>query len=354
MSHPTIHNELFRDCRTLAHVYDNTTATYKFYWFVSILDIVVKEGKTRMSFWEVIAGMIAESWYPIHYFRISFGKSDSIYQQSMALKETLGIEKDVEKSEVKRIILDNIDNCEIRRIVNIFTLNVPYRFLHPWIATSDNREMEQRSRAFENDSLYAIEGKEISINPKWLDYIRENYQILRDFSFWNLNVFLQRRNPNVPDMPSKLVKPIQRESLQQQRSLWNLYLRENGHFNCIYTDKPIEGASYDLDHFIPWSFVSHNQMWNLLPADSSINSSKSDRLPDLDRYLEPFVRKQHDFLNYIFVHKPNERLLEDYLSIHDSISELVAMNDSSFYQAYKRVISPLEQIAFNMGFSYWQ
>ena len=45
----------------LAGIFSNTTATYKFYWFVSLLDIVVKERKTKVSFWEIIDGMIAES-----------------------------------------------------------------------------------------------------------------------------------------------------------------------------------------------------------------------------------------------------------------------------------------------------
>ena len=45
----------------MSQIFDNTTATYKFYWFVAMLDIVVKERKTRISFWEIIASMIAES-----------------------------------------------------------------------------------------------------------------------------------------------------------------------------------------------------------------------------------------------------------------------------------------------------
>lgn len=62
----------------LAGIFSNTTAAYKFYWFVALLDIVVKERKARISFWEIIAGMVAESWYPIHYFKHSFGKLDSL------------------------------------------------------------------------------------------------------------------------------------------------------------------------------------------------------------------------------------------------------------------------------------
>ena len=31
--------------------------------------------------------MIADAWYPIHYFRLSFGKSDSLYEQIIALQK---------------------------------------------------------------------------------------------------------------------------------------------------------------------------------------------------------------------------------------------------------------------------
>ena len=38
----------------IAGIFSNTTATYKFYWFVAMLDVVVKERKTRISFWGVM------------------------------------------------------------------------------------------------------------------------------------------------------------------------------------------------------------------------------------------------------------------------------------------------------------
>ena len=93
---------IFQDCHSLSHIFDNTVATYKFYWFISILDIVVKERKKKLTFCEIIAGMISESLYPIHYFRVSFGKSDSIFQQSIVLKDTLDISKGASKEDIKK------------------------------------------------------------------------------------------------------------------------------------------------------------------------------------------------------------------------------------------------------------
>lgn len=230
---------------------------------------------------------------------------------------------------------------------------VPYRFLFPWINISDNKEMELRSCSFENECLYAIHGDEIEINPKWESYLIDNYTILRDFSFWNLTLFLQKRNPNVPDIPSKLIKPIQRESLDKQRKLWDLYIDMNGPINCIYTGVPLYKKHYDLDHFIPWSFVSHNLIWNLLPANSSINSSKSNNLPSLDLYLKPFAKIQHDALRVVYSKKPNDKTLEDYLMLYDSIPELICLSESEFLDVYRKIFSPMAQIAENMGFMYW-
>lgn len=37
--------EITNDNKVIGQIFNNTVATYKYYWFVSILDIVVKEGK---------------------------------------------------------------------------------------------------------------------------------------------------------------------------------------------------------------------------------------------------------------------------------------------------------------------
>lgn len=57
------------DTKILSQIYSKTVATYKFYWFVSMLDIFVKKQERVMSFWEIVSGMIAEAWYPIQYFK---------------------------------------------------------------------------------------------------------------------------------------------------------------------------------------------------------------------------------------------------------------------------------------------
>lgn len=65
--------------RHLNRVFDKTVATYKYYWFLGILDLFVKQRKTRMNVWEIMISMVVNAWYPVNYFRLSFGKSESLY-----------------------------------------------------------------------------------------------------------------------------------------------------------------------------------------------------------------------------------------------------------------------------------
>ncbi|MCQ2211045.1 MAG: HNH endonuclease [Paludibacteraceae bacterium] len=336
----------------LAEIFNNTTATYKFYWFVAMLDILVKERKTRISFWEIIAGMVSESWYPIHYFKLSFGKADSLFDRSLEIQNAFQISIESDKKIIKEYLLDNLDNT--KKYLRVFTLNVPYRFLSPWIKYTYDEDVINKSQDFENQCLYAIYGDEIVINDIWVDYLTENYIILRDFAFWNLAEFLQKRNPNVPDVPSKLIKPILRDSLTKQHKFWDTYIETVGSINCIYTGKPIFAKQYDLDHFVPWSFVSHNLLWNLIPADPSVNSSKSNNLPPLDVYLKPFADVHHDALKILYTKNPNNTLLEDYLMVYDSVPNLINLSDEEFYNVFKKTFSPMVQIAENMGFKNWK
>ena len=272
----------------------------------------------------------------------------------MALQQELNITIDADKARIKQILLDNIDNGRVKSLLRVFTLNVPYRFLSPWITYTTDRDVIARSQRFENNCLYALNGETIELNPIWSDYLMEHYGILRDFAFWNLAIFLQKRNPNVPDVPSKLIKPILRDSLTRQHKFWDSYIETVGSIRCIYTEKSLVVKGYDLDHFIPWSFVSHNLLWNLLPADSSINSSKSNNLPSLGKYLEPYAILHHKALKTLYPKKPNDKIFEDYLTVYDSVPELIRLNDKDFCNVFQRTFSPMVQIAENMGFKTWE
>ena len=94
-------------------------------------------------------------------------------------------------------------------------------------------------------------------------------------------------------------------------------------------------------------------MWNLLPSDSSINSSKSNCIPSLGRYLAPMTIMQHAALRENFASNPSDKLFEDYLVFRCSIPELIDASDDRFLELFKNEFTPMAQTATNMGFAPW-
>ena len=61
----------------LAACFNNTSATYKYYWLLSILQ-QVENGNLKIAKQELFARMISNAWFTVNYFHVSFGKQDLI------------------------------------------------------------------------------------------------------------------------------------------------------------------------------------------------------------------------------------------------------------------------------------
>ena len=216
----------------LGKVFSNTVATYKYFWFVSILQIYAKTDDLRISVWEIVIRMVANAWYPIHYFRLSFGKSDSLYEIVMQLQRITQIPIDANLQTIINGLKDRLEDRRIKGLLNTLTLNVPYRFLSPWIQYTWDKEVIKRSQQQENGCLYALYKDNndfyIILNKEWNAYLHTHYNILIDFTYWNLTLFLQTRNPNVPAIPNKLIRPEVRNALTKQHNYWDMVMTIGG------------------------------------------------------------------------------------------------------------------------------
>lgn len=343
----------------LTRIFKNTSATYKFYWFMGIIDLYVKRDMTRMNIWDIMVEMVVNAWYPVSYFRLSFGKSDSLRDAIISLQEVHQLPMNINLNELRKWLHSHKNDTQVRHTLSFLSKNVPYWFMRPWIDIADTKEIMRRSQSLDNNCLYKLTKEDdtiwVELNPRWLAYLKENYVILKDYAYWNLSSFLQVRNPSVPNIINKLVKVENRQTLTRQRNYWNFVLEHSDEQRCIYTGKPISVGNYDLDHFIPWSFVSHNLLWNLIPADGSVNSSKSDRLPDIDRYLLKLATTQQKAVRIcINENYRGQEILEDYITLGCTPQELIQMDKKTLWNCFARTFNPMSQIAQNMGFETWK
>ncbi len=338
----------------LAAAFSNTSATYKFYWLISIIESV-EQGSTTIPKQHLFARMIANAWYTVNYFHVSFGKQDLIQSAVQSILQIENLTVDIRKSALFEI-LENSGNSQAKKTLWHFNKNVPHWFLSPWFpkaaGESDGdykKRIYKSSQVFENDSLYALHEESITINPAWIPYLQSNAKILKDFCYWNLALFLQVRNPIVPDIIGKLIKPALRGTLTNQRNYWNIVFKELGTIDCIFTDNKLSVQKYALDHFIPHGFVSHDLIWNLIPIDTSFNSKKSDSLPSMNKHFDKFFNLQKTAYEIVSNQQPKNKLLEEYLTVFPTLE-----NAGHFeYGRFKENIQPLVVIAGNNGFAYF-
>jgi 5-methylcytosine-specific restriction endonuclease McrA len=337
----------------LAACFNNTSATYKYYWFLSILQ-AVETGSTRILKKHLFAKMISNAWFTVNYFNVSFGKQDKLQRAIENLRDLEHLRIDEERNVIFKKLI-SITKKESLDQLNYFNKQVPHWFLSPWFpGLSRQADVYQSSRGFKQKCLYELHEDEIIVNPEWVDYLVENSKLLKDFCYWNLTLYLQDRNPNVPDIPNKLIKPAERNSLVRQRkTFWDLVFNELGSLKCMYTGKRLTIGNYAVEHFIPYSFVAHDLIWNLIPADQSFNSAKGNKLPDLEKYITPFFNLHKSAIQIVRDKDPNNRFLEDYLTIFSDLNEVNDLDENFTKGKFKERLQPLITIASNNGFEFF-
>lgn len=346
----------------LQRVFSSTAASYKYLYFLSLLDLLQQTGFNRLyfSFDEILLEMLANAWYPHHYFKLNFGVNDRIAQEL----DRLGI-SDLEVRKIcssKAGLKKQIKVLDYRN--NSLMDMVPYRLLTPFFSEELRREakdhgknrriVELAERDFESARpfyLLSSDGKGFIMHQQWMAYFFENQQLVRSFICWNWLDYMERRNPSVPNLQKKLFPPDSRNSLSTQTKFWRKVL-QRAPLQCIFSGEPIGLDDLSLDHFLPWSFVAHDQLWNLIPVSKSINSSKSNRLPSLDLYLPKMVDLQYQGLKSYHNHQGQanwRKICQPYVQdLHLRQDEL--LNRELLGRAYRNVMEPLNSLAAAQGF----
>lgn len=348
----------------LAGSFNSVTNSYKFFWFLSILEQVKKNQATIIPIKDLLAQMVAFVWYPANYYLLSFGKQDQLRNLTNQLLETSSLAADAKPKTVFAAALEQMANqSRLGRDLQKLGDYVPYRFLRPFVGDELRRledwkvndaVVREAAKAFNErpaDVPYRFIGSDaIELSAPWYHYFITHHEILSGFCFWHLVNYLQRNNLNVANIAGKLFVPEQRD-LKLARRFWNTVLSSKGAIPCIYSGRLLTLNNYSLDHFLPWRFVAHDLLWNLIPTPKDVNSAKNDALPDSNLYFEGFSHLQYEGMQIVAASgKP--LLLEDYILLLrlEDVSRLKALAYSDFQKSLYDAIVPQMQIAKNMGF----
>ncbi len=123
----------------------------------------------------------------------------------------------------------------------------------------------------------------IILNPPVYDFMLRYKPEIEKLNYFAWAKFLETINDE-----SVLIKLLDKLELatphREDLSIYREILRKEFEENtCFYCGKKLTGVVH-VDHFIPWSYVKDDKMWNFVLSCSSCNLKKNNRIP-VERFL---------------------------------------------------------------------
>ncbi len=365
------------DIRGFARMMKNPSYCYKFYWLEAIVQLI-SEGISETTFDAIINEMICNAWYSVREFHIHLSGMladgqvrDGLERAVLTLSELSDLPANASKVEIKNAIKKH--DKELRSAKEQMTNMVPYRALagffpdkldeSDWSIRRITAYIQRLNR--ESVLLPYVLGDESKLNkrvyfqPAWMDMIQDNTVSIFGWIQYEKVKWLQNNNPEVPGLIYKLAPMDEKmRKLNSVRKLWEGIL-DLSEVRDVFTGEAVVPKQYDVDHFIPWSFVMNDELWNLMPMDSSLNSSKSNRLPKWDPFFRRFAANQFLMYRYIHtkseIHKLYEACFRDNLHSIWAGQELYrpGNTEEEFYMILEKNMQPVYDSAKRQGYEVW-
>ena len=353
----------------LSRLFDNTSECYKLFWFKAIV-VAVCNGKLELTYEELIDKMIADAWYMVTEYHLNLGPKDTLEAVIELIKTKNPELKSSEKEPVIIDYLAHINDREIQSKKRVLTYNVPYRLQAPFLSNIKGAAWnvsapdlacqinQTRRLIYYFEAINGLSTR-IVIQEEWAEYIKKNQEILLGWIEYHMIRYLQKRNPSVPGIADKL-EPPQERKLEKVKRYWKLILSVEPILE-IYDDRSLTEKDISIDHFVPWSYVAHDEFWNLSPTTKTINSSKSNYLPSWDIYFPKLAKLEYQSYRLIWqydsIHKEFDKCAKEHINNEEVRVRLYrrGMQFDDYLNVLESVIHPVYCAAHECGFDWdWE
>lgn len=139
-----------------------------------------------------------------------------------------------------------------------------------------------------NHLFYSFDKKAgfIRLKPQMYTFLCKRKSIVEKLNYYHFAKFLEKIEANIKNTDRLLTK-IDESAKRGSLSFFLKILFEEFEQNtCFYCGKKLDAnkkdkngiIDIDVDHFIPWSFIKDDRLWNLVLSCRKCNRSKSDKL----------------------------------------------------------------------------
>ena len=177
---------------------------------------------------------------------------------------------------------------------------------------------------------FHLKNEYLRFNQPVYKFLQKYHRTLVNLTNYHLAKFLEKTNevPNIDYLLTKVEVISRRNSLAEFHRILIKYEEEK----CFYCGKELHGRNRKthVDHFIPWSYIQTDNLWNLVLACDQCNMQKSDKLAE------------SDYLNHI-------------ISRNDELREVIK-EDHDFFNTYteNKLINLYDYATFNGFVDFWQ
>lgn len=104
------------DIASLSQCFRHVANSYKFYWFLAILDHIAVSEELTLSYDDLALSMLAQVWYPLDYYKLSFGKQDSFILLARQIAEETFIDNQLQAPPLLQQIEEKLPIKTVKRL----------------------------------------------------------------------------------------------------------------------------------------------------------------------------------------------------------------------------------------------
>ena len=136
---------------------------------------------------------------------------------------------------------------------------------------------------------FSKSGEWLQINPQMYEFVCKHKVAIEKLNYYEWAKFLEKVNEN--SVVDHLLSKIDESTMRTRNSLayYRDILFQEFENKCFYCGKSVSYGNVEVDHFIPWSFIKDDKLWNFVLACPTCNNNKRDKLADtifLDRLVK--------------------------------------------------------------------
>jgi 5-methylcytosine-specific restriction endonuclease McrA len=153
-----------------------------------------------------------------------------------------------------------------------------------------------------SDKKYKIPSNEnrfILLKKESILFLKRNRELLHKSLILEWAKFLEKTN-FTPRLIAKIehLGETKRSSLSKYRKI---LLELDNSKKCFYCNCDLDDNDIHVDHFIPWSYVYDDELWNLVLSCTSCNLKKSDYLPNENSLIK--IKNRNEKFNLVQINK---------------------------------------------------